>query len=43
MAKRNSDPEFARKSFTWRRMKNWQVAVLVGAVGLFLLFATLRI
>jgi hypothetical protein len=39
MTNQRSDPKFARESFTWRRMKQWQImailAVVVVAVALY--------
>ncbi|UUP16754.1 hypothetical protein NTH_01201 [Nitratireductor thuwali] len=36
---RQEDDKFARESFTFRRMKRWQVWALVGAVVIVLIVA----
>lgn len=30
---RKTDPKFARESFTWRRMKPWQIVALVAILA----------
>ena len=32
MTNQNSDPKFARESFTWRRMRTWQATAIAVAV-----------
>lgn len=32
MTNRDNDPNFARQSFTWRRMKPWQIVAIAAAV-----------
>jgi hypothetical protein len=36
---RRSDPKFARESFTWRRMRGWQIGALIAVVVVFLILA----
>ncbi|MEX0955714.1 MAG: hypothetical protein WDZ83_10935 [Rhizobiaceae bacterium] len=32
MTNRDNDPHFARESFSWRRMKPWQIGTIAAAV-----------
>lgn len=38
MVRPNNDPTFARESFTWRRMKTWQIIALLALAILLAVF-----
>jgi hypothetical protein len=38
MVRPHNDPKFARESFTWRRMKTWQILVLLALAILLAVF-----